>query len=49
MSPSTKKGPKHKPLRCGWCNGTGSVTDGRDERGRPNSRTCNRCGGTGEI
>lgn len=49
MSPSIKRGPKQKRVPCGWCHGTGVVTDGRDERGRPTSATCERCGGNGET
>lgn len=49
MSPSIKPGPKHKPIRCGNCNGTGAISEGTDERGRRRERTCNRCGGAGEL
>lgn len=49
MSPTTKSGPKRKPLKCDMCNGSGSVPDGTDERGRARSTTCSNCGGNGEL
>lgn len=49
MAPTTKPGRKRKPVKCRWCKGSGSVVIGRDERGRPQSTSCNRCGGAGEL
>lgn len=40
---------KPRKRKCAMCNGTGSVSDGRDERGRPKSKTCPQCNGNGEL
>lgn len=35
--------------KCAMCNGTGVVSDGRDERGRKREKTCPNCHGWGYI
>lgn len=49
MNPTAKPGPKHKPVRCGKCDGSGQMRSGKDERGRPRFATCDHCKGKGET
>lgn len=35
--------------RCAMCSGTGTVSAGRDGRGRPVEKECPNCGGDGYI
>lgn len=45
---SIKSGPKVKPRKCTWCNGTGQVPVDYNDR-RKGTTTCDRCGGCGEM
>lgn len=40
--------PKTRWEECGWCEGTGEITE-RDEFGYRETVTCPRCEGEGEI
>lgn len=44
---TTKPGPKHKPVKCSWCNGTGEEPIDYSDR-RKGTKTCHRCDGRGE-
>lgn len=45
---SIKSGPKAKPRKCTWCNGSGQQPVDYGDR-RKGTTTCERCGGCGEL